>query len=331
MTEERRPNYRLHLLLFLATVLTTTTVGAGYVHKDGSLWPLWDGWKFSVPLLAILLSHEFGHYIAARIHKVPASLPYFIPVPPPIGFMGTMGAVITQEGTSDRKKLIDIGAAGPLAGLVVAIPVLWIGLKLSSVGPVAGSGWQEGNSILYALFKRAITGKWLPGNGQDVQLHATAFAGWAGLFVTMLNLIPIGQLDGGHVATAYFGDGYGKTAGLLHRGLPFLGALVFMVVAWGVRKDLASLPSEVVGAVPFTVAIMPALQWFVWAAILAGLKRMAGGQYHPPVDATPLPASRKVLFWVTCVTFFLTFMPVTLRPNVGVADISGGAAPAAQK
>src|SRR3954464_10123421 len=130
MSTAPRPRHHINLLLFLATVLTTTAQGAKYVHHDGSMWPLWHGWVYSVPLLAILLSHEFGHYIAARLHGVPASLPYFIPIPPPIGIMGTMGAVTPQEATADRKKLIDIGAAGPLAGLVVALPVLWVGLRL---------------------------------------------------------------------------------------------------------------------------------------------------------------------------------------------------------
>jgi len=328
MTDRPRPRYHVHLLLFLATVVTTTAQGAANVHKDGSLWPLWDGWVYSVPLLAILVCHEFGHYIAARIHGVPASLPYFIPLPPPIGIMGTMGAVIPQEATADRKKLIDIGAAGPLAGLVVAIPVLWVGLRLSHVTPSAG-GLQEGNSILYALLKRGITGQWLPGGGKDVFLHPTAFAGWAGLLVTMLNLIPIGQLDGGHVATAYFGNDYRRIAGFLHRCLPFLGALVFIVVALGVRQDLAAYTRDQVGSIPFQVALTPALAWFVWAAVLGLMKRVSGGQYHPPVDAQPLPRSRKVLFWVVCVTFFLTFMPVPLRQSVGVADIPGRAAPAA--
>jgi membrane-associated protease RseP (regulator of RpoE activity) len=329
MSTETRPRYHINLLLFLATVLTTTAQGAFYVHKSGELWPLWDGWKYSVPLLAILLSHEFGHYIAARIHGVPASLPYFIPLPPPIGMMGTMGAVITQEATSDRKKLIDIGAAGPLAGLLVAIPVLWIGLKLSTVGVSPDGGTQEGNSLLYALLKRTITGRWLPGHGQDINLHPTAFAGWAGLLVTMLNLIPIGQLDGGHVATAYFGNGYARIAALLHRGLPFLAGLVFMVVSLTVRQDLAAYPSDVVGWLPFQVAAVPAFAWLMWATALVVMKRVSGGQYHPPVDATPLPRSRRVLFWVTCVTFLLTFMPVPLRETVRKADITGKAAPAA--
>jgi membrane-associated protease RseP (regulator of RpoE activity) len=328
MSAERPPRYRVNLLLFLATVLTTTAQGASYVHKGESMWPLWDGWVYSVPLLLILLSHEFGHYVAARLHGVPASLPYFIPLPPPIGLLGTMGAVITQEATTDRKKLIDIGAAGPLAGLVVAIPVLWIGLRLSSVVP-PGPGLQEGNSLLYALLKRVVTGQWLPGAGRDVDLHPTAWAGWAGLLVTMLNLIPIGQLDGGHVATAYFGNDYKRVAGFLHRCLPFLAATAFVVVAFTVRHELAGRPAEEVRWLPLQVAVMPTFFWLMWTGVLGLMRRMSGGQYHPPVEAAPLPRSRRILFWVVCVTFLLTFMPIPLRINVGKTDVPRKAAPAA--
>jgi membrane-associated protease RseP (regulator of RpoE activity) len=320
--------YRLNLLLFLATVLTTTAQGASHVH-EGPIWPLWDGWTYSLPLLAILVCHEFGHYFAARYHGVPASLPYFIPLPPPIGLLGTMGAVITQEATTDRRKLIDIGAAGPLAGLAVAIPVLLIGLKLSPVVAIAGGGLQEGNSVLYALLKWTVTGQWLPGRGMDVNLHPTAWAGWAGLLVTMLNLIPIGQLDGGHIATAYFGNGYRRIAAVLHRGLPLLAALAFVVVYRTVRSELAALPPGEVAWQPLEIAVMPTFFWLMWAAVLLAMKRAAGGQYHPPVDDVPLPRSRRRLFWVACVTFLLTFMPIPLRISVGKADISRRAVPAA--
>jgi Zn-dependent protease len=320
--------YRLNLVLFLATVVTTTAQGAIDVH-GGAIWPIWDGWKYSVPLMAILLCHEFGHYIAARLHGVPASLPYFIPLPPPIGLLGTMGAVIAQEATTDRKKLIDIGAAGPLAGVVVAIPVLWIGLHLSPVQPTPGGGLQEGNSLLYALLKRAVTGQWLPGEGRDVMLHPTAMAGWAGLLVTMLNLLPIGQLDGGHVATAYFGNGYARVARVLHRCLPMLAVAVFVTVFLTIRRQLGGLPATAGGWTPLNIAAMAAGSWVVWALVLQLMKRASGGQYHPPVDDVPLPPSRRRLFWVVCVTFLLTFMPVPLRISVGNADISRRTAPAA--
>ncbi len=208
----------LHAGLFLATFLTTTAAGAMLMHARAGVegWeailPISDGLSYSLPLMLILLSHELGHYIVARLHGVDASLPYFIPLPPSFG-LGTMGAVIgMRDVTSDRKKLIDIGAAGPLAGLLVAVPVILYGLHRSPVGPLVPGGEQEGNSLLYALLKHAATGAWLPDGKRDVFLHPTAWAGWVGLLVTMINLIPIGQLDGGHIATAYFGNRYGRFA-----------------------------------------------------------------------------------------------------------------------
>ena len=231
----------LHVVLYLLTCLTTTGAGALYLQRP--FFDLQAGLAFSVPLMAILTFHEFGHYIAARLHGVPASLPYFIPMP--LTPFGTMGAVISQQGTTDRTKLIDIGAAGPLAGLVVAIPVLIYGLQQSPVSVIPAQGTQEGNSILYLGLKYLIKGAWLPAGGKDVMLHPTAFAGWAGLLVTMLNLLPIGQLDGGHVATAYFGNRYARVARLFHRALPWLALLVFAWVSWSSGQELESADDTV--------------------------------------------------------------------------------------
>ncbi len=229
----------LNVALFLTTLLTTTIQGALEQHGHSGIFPLSDGLSFSIPLMTILLCHEMGHYIAARIHRVPASLPYFVPLPPFIGLFGTMGAVILQSRTTDRRKLIDIGAAGPLAGLIVAIPVLAYGLHLSEIVPIQG-GMQEGNSILYAVLKRLVCGAWLPGHGIDVRLHPMAFAGWAGLFVTMLNLIPISQLDGGHVAIAFFGNSYGRASQFLRKMLLPLSVAVAFVVYRTTSHELAS-------------------------------------------------------------------------------------------
>ncbi len=261
------------LALFVATCFTTTVAG---------------GASYSIPLMAILVCHEFGHYFAARAHGVSASLPHFIPMPPPF-LLGTMGAVIFQSETPDRRKLIDIGAAGPLAGLVVAIPVLFYGLTLSEVKPISAAGLQEGNSLLYALLKFGAKGIWLPGNGQDVILHPTAWAGWAGLLVTMVNLIPIGQLDGGHIAIAYFGNRYLRASRVIHLLLP--------VLALGLG---------------FLVASEAGFFWMLWAGLLFLMKWLARGQYHPPVDDRPLSRSRAALFWVVCVAFAAIFMPVPL-------------------
>jgi len=155
----RKPPLILHAALFLATFITTTASGALHVHlQTGTIAPIGDGLSYSVPLMLILLCHELGHYIVARLHGVDASLPFFIPFPPWFG-LGTMGAVIgMRRVTTDRKKLIDIGAAGPLAGLCVAIPVIIYGLAHSQVMPLSGDGLQEGNSILYAVLKHAVKG-----------------------------------------------------------------------------------------------------------------------------------------------------------------------------
>jgi membrane-associated protease RseP (regulator of RpoE activity) len=305
----------LNIALFLTTLFTTTVQGAVLQHGD-SIFPLADGLWFSIPLMAILLCHEMGHYVAARIHRVPASLPYFVPLPPGIGLFGTMGAVILQSRTSDRRKLIDIGAAGPLAGLVVAIPVLAYGLYLSPVGPAVGP-LQEGNSLLYALLKRLVFGMWLPQQGIDVNLHPVAFAGWAGLFVTMLNLIPISQLDGGHVAIAFFGNAYGRVSQFLRNMLLPLAVGVIAAVYLWTSRDLAR-----VGIVDsweaWKIAAAAGAQWIVWYVLLGLLRRLSGGIDHPPVDDRPLPQSRALLFWAVVVSFVLIFMPIPMRSKVGL-------------
>ncbi len=306
----------LNLALFLATLLTTTMQGALERHSNGSMFPLADGLSFSLPLMAILLCHEMGHYVAARWHRVPASLPYFVPLPPGIGLFGTMGAVILQSRTSDRRKLIDIGAAGPLAGLAVAIPVLVYGLSISQVQPMVAGGLQEGNSILYAVLKRVILGAWLPGGGRDVILHPTAMAGWAGLLVTMLNLLPMGQLDGGHVAIAYFGNRYGRASRILQNLLPLFALAVGVAVYADVAAELARLG----GGLPVSavdIAANAGTPWLIWFVLLALLRRLSGGIDHPPVDDRPLPASRAGLFWLVFVTFAIIFMPVPLRASLG--------------
>ncbi len=308
----------LNIALFLTTLLTTTIQGAVMQHGSSGIFPLTDGLSFSLPLMAILLCHEMGHYIAARIHRVPASLPYFVPLPPFIGLFGTMGAVILQSRTTDRRKLIDIGAAGPLAGLVVAIPVLAYGLHLSQVVPIQG-GMQEGNSLIYAVLKRLVCGAWLPGHGIDVNLHPIAFAGWAGLFVTMLNLIPISQLDGGHVAIAFFGNSYGRASQFLRKMLlPLSVAVAFMVYRTTSRELASSGISDSASA--WWAATLAGMQWLMWYVMLGLLKRLSGGIDHPPVDDRPLPQSRALLFWTVVVSFVLTFMPIPIRASVGKAS-----------
>ena len=221
--EHRRPRLWLPIMLFLATTLTVLMTGAlneraGNIDSLAALLrvqlevlrspaALLAGLPFAATLLGILFTHEMGHYVVGRLRRAPVSLPYFIPMPPGISFTGTMGAVIVQrEPMEDRRTVLEVGIAGPLAGLAVAIPLLLYGLTISHVGPHQPGGYiQEGNSLLYIAAKWLVFGRFLPSGGQDVQLNAVAWGAWIGLLVTMLNLLPVGQLDGGHVAYALLG------------------------------------------------------------------------------------------------------------------------------
>jgi membrane-associated protease RseP (regulator of RpoE activity) len=253
--------------------------------------------------MAILLSHELGHYVAARIHGVPASLPYFVPMPlPPLG---TMGAVILmRDRISSRNALLDIGAAGPLAGLCVALPVLAYGISVSPVQPLPdGIYYKEGHSLLYAGLLHLLKGP-IP-EGHDILLGPAAFAGWAGLLVTMLNLIPALQLDGGHVAYALLGERYHKLSRWLRQAL--LPLAVGVGLAYGGPAFAAGKRGDaLVGE------LQPAMQWLVWWLLLAVMGRGAGPE-HPPTDPMALSPARKVLACVTLSLFVLLFMPAWLR------------------
>jgi len=285
----------IHLGLFAACCVTTYLSGGPY---------------FAGTLMGILLCHELGHYVVGRLHGVDASLPYFIPVPPMIT-LGTFGAVIRMKNPiSDRNALFDVGAAGPIAGLVVAIPLLVIGLMLSDVGPINLEDMDnriEGNSILYALLKYAVFGRWLPSDGVDVQLHPMAFAGWVGLLITMINLMPIGQLDGGHVARAALGDAHETWSARLHKGLPILGVIVggvmFVLAQRAGRDALHALWYAQYGVTP----------WLVWTFLL-GVMRQRAGEYHPPVGDTPLDSRRRWYAFGMLVVFLLIATPVPFRP-----------------
>jgi len=281
----------VHLGLFLATC-ATTTIAAGPV--------------FAATLMTILVCHEMGHYIVARRHGVDASLPYFIPLPPAIS-IGTMGAVIRMRSPiEDRNKLIDVGAAGPLAGLAVAVPLLIVGLSLSPLGHSEPGAMVEGNSIGYVLIKWAVKGQYLPAaDGTDVMLHPMAFAAWVGLLITMINLIPIGQLDGGHIACAYLGDRHERFSQRLHRLLAVIGVLVIAVL--GVDACVSGLPLG--DGVKYAANGAP---WLVWAGLLLVLRRVSGGVYHPPVGGAPLSRRRRWLVFSMAVVFLLIFTPVPL-------------------
>ncbi|MFO0693466.1 MAG: site-2 protease family protein [Polyangiales bacterium] len=301
--------YALAAALFAATCVTTLHAGAGIVLERAprGLSEVVRGWTFALPLMSILLSHELGHYIAARLHRVPVSPPYFLPIPAEWSLLGTMGAVIHMpDRIRTRRALFDIGAAGPLAGLVVALPVLAYGLSISEVRPIPPNGpayLLEGRSLLYLALLRATHGTIPPGS--DVFLSPPAMAGWAGLLVTMINLIPIGQLDGGHVAYALFGTRQDRASTLFLRLLPGLGIAVgafFVIEALRAGKDLeAALPEAVCG--------MP---WIVWTALLLLLRRLSGPS-HPRTDDDALVGPRRALAVFTLALFPLLFMPFWMR------------------
>lgn len=270
-------NWIINLILFIATVASTLFTGAGSVGSTN----LWDGWPFSLSIMAILTAHEFGHYFAARYHKVPVTLPYFIPLPF-LSIIGTLGAFIRLKAPAKNKRvLMDIGAAGPLAGLVVAIPVLFYGLATSPVGPLPTESYMlEGNSLLYLAMKLIVFGQVLPGGGLDVSLNQVAWAGWVGLLVTSLNLIPVGQLDGGHVTYVLFGK----------KAKQFF---------WPVMIALALLSL-------FTQTFT----WVVWIGMLYFLGRVHA---EPLDDVTPLDSRRRIIAIITFVLFFLIFVPIPIQ------------------
>jgi hypothetical protein len=268
----------INLVLFLLTIVTTLFAGA--LHEPGFTGTeLWLGWPFSLSILLILGAHELGHYFAARYHKVPVTLPYFIPM---LSIIGTLGAFIRLKAPmKNRRAMLDIGVAGPLAGLVFAVPLLIWGLLISEVGPLPEGGYMlEGNSILYATIKVLLFGQMLPSGGIDVSLSQVAWAGWVGLLVTGLNLFPVGQLDGGHVAYVLFG----RRARQLY--WPVIFGLVLLAV------------------------LTQTLMWGIWVALLFFF-----GRYHAePLDSvTPLDGRRRAIAVFTLLLFFFVFVPIPLR------------------
>jgi membrane-associated protease RseP (regulator of RpoE activity) len=272
----------INLVLFIITLLSVLLVGSfneGINPFENPL-GLIAGLPFALSFLTILTAHEFGHYFAARYHGVAVTLPYFIPFPT---IWGTMGAFIQlRSPTETKKQLFDVGVAGPLAGLVFAVPVLVAGLMMSGLQalPVGEPYLLEGNSIFYWGLKWLIFGQPLPSaDGLDVFLHPLAWAGWSGLLVTAFNLIPIGQLDGGHVAYVLFG-----------RRTRWLGYVLLVVLV-------------VMGFVYWQ-------GWFLWA-LLIGL--MVGVGHPPPLnEVTPLGRPRQIVGYLMLLIFVLLFVPMPL-------------------
>lgn len=271
----------VHIALFAATFFTTAAASAGNQGADIFSGQIVIGFPYAIAVMTILLFHECGHYFLARSHHVDATLPFFIPAPPQIFFIGTIGAFIRMRTMPrDRRALFDIGAAGPWAGMLVAIPVLILGLQLSEIQPAGGpaeAGLFLGDSVLFKSLTWLVLG--VSGDEVTIMLHPIALAGWVGLLVTALNLLPIGQLDGGHVIYAALGERW-------HRWIS-LGTLTTLIV----------------------LGISGAVTWLVWAALLSFL-----GVRHPRLldPETPLDRPRRWGAAATLLMFALTFMPEPL-------------------
>lgn len=321
-------NLLVSIVLFIVTFFSMMLMGVdippGTISDDDSstirllFQYIFTGWPFAVSMMGILFAHEMGHYVMCRYYKVPATLPFFIPAPL-ISPLGTLGAFIAMRGIPKNKRvLFDVGVAGPLAGVIIAIPVLFIGLSLSHLGEISPaapgtSGLLEGNSIFYLFSKYIMFGRLLPEpvsmdglspamywlryfftaqpiplNGLDVQLDPVALAGWAGLLVTALNLVPVGTLDGGHVAYGLFGE----------------KARRIFPVAIGVLIALSFLPSLLtlsLGSFNFS--------WLLWVFILFWLGNV---RTQPLDDITPLDGKRRALGFFMLVMFILLFTPIPM-------------------
>ena len=316
----RSERWLLHILLFAFTVVCSLGAGAAlagqwvpremplglgpilspvvapfagglYFFQDvyaGQWRTILGGWSFSLPLLAILLIHELGHYFAARRYAIDVSPPYFLPVPPTLSPIGSLGAFIRlRTPVLDRRQLLDVGAAGPIAGFVVAIVVMAWGYALSQPAPTAGG--LSGPFVVFAgqpiglgnsLLTTAVQRWFFPG-AASVHLGLAAFAGWVGLFVTGLNLLPLSQLDGGHVLYGMFGR---RQAWIGFAAI--IGLVILARQTW---------------------------TWYVWVALVLII---GGGRWtHPSVlsPERPIPPRRHLIGWVCILLFLLTFVPVPFR------------------
>jgi membrane-associated protease RseP (regulator of RpoE activity) len=287
-----RPRWWLHITLFLATFASTTMVGGlvwgslpAEMARLGLVQLLSDprvyaaGLKFSIPLLTILWCHELGHYIAARQHGLTATPPFFIPFPIPVLGIGTLGAVIRiKDPIRNKRQLLDVGAAGPIAGFAAVIPFLAYGIAASEVGEstVEGAYLEFGEPLIYRLIEAVLR----PGLGDDMTLwlHPTGVAAWFGVLVTLLNLLPFAQLDGGHIGYALFGRWHRRLA------WPLLGVLAGLGFVW---------PG-----------------WWLWVAIAIMLRPQ-----HPQLwdEDRPLDPARRLAGWIAIGIFVLCFVAEPIR------------------
>jgi membrane-associated protease RseP (regulator of RpoE activity) len=301
--ERRRWPVR-HIVLFVLTLLMTTLVGVDHYasfqldfqpaggaislsqyYLNGALTGFW----YSLSILAILGAHEFGHYYACRYYGVDASLPYFLPAP--LLLTGTFGAFIRiREPIRTKRELFDIGIAGPVAGFLVAVPVLFIGVSLSRIArvPPGFEGVELGEPLLFQAMTWVVFGT--PAEGYSVNLHPMAFAAWFGLLATALNLFPIGQLDGGHISYAVLGR----------------------------RSTLVTL-----GTVAALIGLaFQSQSWIVWTVLTIGMLVVFGPRHPRTIDEdVPLDPGRRWLALFALAMFVLCFTPAPIEP---FALVGGG-------
>ncbi|MEW5797418.1 MAG: site-2 protease family protein [Bacteroidota bacterium] len=298
----------IHSTLFIITFFTTTVAGVSWLNLDPfDLYNFTAGLPYSLSILFILTCHEFGHYFAARYHGVSATLPYYIPSPSLPGFLnfGTFGAVIrTTSPIPSKKAMFDIGVAGPIAGFIATLGVLIYGFThlpgkefilqihpeyFSGTGQEGGVALEFGSSMLYNFFSLSLTDptrEFIPPM-TEMYHYPFLITGWFGLFVTAMNLIPVGQLDGGHLSYAMFGDQHK----IISR-IAFVIILSMGVIGW--------LPELGVGS-PYGWS-----GWLFWALILFFFVKL----YHPPVnDETELDQNRKLIGWITYGILIVCFAP----------------------
>lgn len=278
----------LHIVLFILTCLSTLSAGAlqqgiNIIKTPGRII---EGLPFAGTLMTILLCHEFSHYVASKKNHTVATLPYFIPAP---SIFGTFGAFIKMKSPIvTRSALIDIGASGPISGFIISVAACIIGLHASKMIPLpqAEGTLSLGDSILFSFLSRIVLGP--TPEHYDILLHPIAFAGWIGLFVTSLNLIPIGQLDGGHIAYAMLGERHRHVSRILVAVLALLGvSSLFGFPGWE--------------------------GWLVWAILMLAL-----GIKHPPVLywESPLDPKRTAAGLLALAIFIVTFIPSPFKVSM---------------
>ncbi len=266
-------NHNVNLILLFLTVITTVLAGVMLSGKSPLIIKNWIyGIPYSIAIMTILGAHELGHYFACKKYGVRATLPYFIPVPT---FVGTFGAIIRiKSPIPNRRSLMVIGASGPFIGLFFAILFTIIGLKLSKVVPRTGAGLSLGSSLLFSFLSKMVYPD-VPA-GMTIALNPLAFAGWLGMFVTAMNLLPVGQLDGGHIAYSLFGEKQ------RYFSLPVIALLIYFGIKYWVG-------------------------WFLWALLLAFL----AGVRHPPTlnDLSKLKPAHRIMGIAGFIVLIVTFIP----------------------